>query len=134
MKGFLKQILSQNMFASFCNKFNPFVLNLLFFYPEKSENLKVFWCFQGVGKWCIVKKWVNFVPLMTYYTKAIIWGILFITNDFKQKDFTLQDIWRTSIHLFRVCWNNHLVSYFSLIYRYEISSNILSLTFFRAEF
>ena len=32
----------------------PFVPNVLFLYPLKtSENLKVFWCFQGVEKGCI---------------------------------------------------------------------------------
>ena len=31
-----------------------------FLYPLKiSENRKVFWCFQGVEKGCIGKKWVN---------------------------------------------------------------------------
>ena len=111
IKGFLKQRLPQEIFASFCNEFNPFVPNAPFLNPEKtSENLTVFWCFQGVGKWCIVNKWVNFVPLMIYDTKAIIWRILFITNDFKQKGFNWQEIWRTSIHSFRVCLNDHLVT------------------------
>ena len=53
IKGFLKQRLSQENFASFCNKFNPFVPNEPFLYPKKtSKNLTVFWCFQGVWKWC----------------------------------------------------------------------------------
>ena len=29
-----------------------------------------------------------------------------------------------SIHLFRLCWNDHLVSYYSLIYRYGINTKI----------
>ena len=43
--------------------------------------------------------------------------------------FTWQEIWRTSIHLFKVHWNDHLVSYFSLMYRYGINKKILFLTF-----
>ena len=40
--------------------FNPFVSNTPFLYPLKiSENRKVFWCFQGVGKGYIGKEWVN---------------------------------------------------------------------------
>ena len=51
-----------------------------------------------------------------------------------QEDFTWQEIWRTSIHLFKVRWNDHLVNYFPLMYRYGINTNILHLTFSRAEF
>ena len=40
--------------------FNPFVANAPFLYPQKtSENLTVFWCFQGLEKRCIGNKWVN---------------------------------------------------------------------------
>ena len=40
--------------------FNPFVPNSPFLYPLKtSENLTVFWCFQGVEKECIGNKWVK---------------------------------------------------------------------------
>ena len=39
---------------------NTFVPNTPLLYPLKiSENLKVFWCFQGVKKRCIGNKWVN---------------------------------------------------------------------------
>ena len=39
---------------------NPFVPNAPFLYPlKKSENLTVFWCFQGVEKECIRNKWVK---------------------------------------------------------------------------
>ena len=42
-------------------KINPFVPNAPFLYPLKtSENLTVFWCFQGVGKRCIGSKWIKF--------------------------------------------------------------------------
>ena len=38
--------------------FNPFVPNGPFLYPLKtSENLAVFWCFQGVKKGCIGNEW-----------------------------------------------------------------------------
>ena len=39
---------------------NPLVPNVPFLYPLKtSENLTVFWCFQGVEKWCIGNEWVK---------------------------------------------------------------------------
>ena len=42
------------------NHLNPFVHNALFLYPLKtSENLSVFWYFQGVEKGCIGKELVN---------------------------------------------------------------------------
>ena len=37
---------------------NPFVHNAPFLYPLKTENRKVLWCFQGVDKGYIGKKWV----------------------------------------------------------------------------
>ena len=49
-------------------------------------------------------------------------------------DLTWQEIWWPSIHLFKVFWNDHLVNYFPLMYRYGITTNILYLTFSRAEF
>ena len=40
--------------------FSPFVPNAPFLYPLKtSENLAVFWCFQGVEKGCIGNEWVK---------------------------------------------------------------------------
>ena len=43
---------------------NPFVPNAPFLYPlKKSENLKVFRCFQGVQKGYIGNKWVNLTLL-----------------------------------------------------------------------
>ena len=39
---------------------NPFVPSAPLLNPLKtSENLTVFWCFQGVEKECIGNKWVN---------------------------------------------------------------------------
>ena len=43
-------------------QFNPFVPIARFFYPLKtSENLTMFWCFQGVEKGCISNEWTKFV-------------------------------------------------------------------------
>ena len=47
-----------------------------------------------------------------------------------QENLTWQEIWRTFICLFKVPWNDHLVNYFPLMYRYGINTNILHLTFF----
>ena len=42
-----------------CN-INPFIPDAPFLYPlETSENLKVFWCFQGVEKRCIENEWIK---------------------------------------------------------------------------
>ena len=41
-----------------------------------------------------------------------------------QEDFIWQEIWQTSIYLFKVRWNDHLVNYFPLMYRYGIDINI----------
>ena len=39
---------------------NPFISNATFLYPMKtSENLTVFWCFQGVEKGCIGNEWIK---------------------------------------------------------------------------
>ena len=52
---------------------NPLVPNAPFLYPLKtSENVTVFWCFQGVGKGCIGNKWVK--------------GKLNALDDFKNKE------------------------------------------------
>ena len=51
-----------------------------------------------------------------------------------QEDFIWQEIWRISIHSFKVRWNDHLVNYFLLMYRYGINTNKLHLMFSRAEF
>ena len=48
---------SQIFEQSFC--INPYVPNAPFLYPLKTENRKVFWCFQGVEKECIGNKWVK---------------------------------------------------------------------------
>ena len=51
-----------------------------------------------------------------------------------QEDFTWQEIWRTSIYLFKVRWSDHLGNYFPLFYRHGVNTNILHLTISRAEF
>ena len=51
-------ICSQTVFLQ--KSFNPFVANAPFLYPQKiSENLLVFYCFQGLGKGCIGGIWVK---------------------------------------------------------------------------
>ena len=46
---------------------NPFAPNAPLLYPLKiSENLTVFWCFQGVEKGCIGNKWVTCQGGITY--------------------------------------------------------------------
>ena len=41
------------------NKFNSFVPNAPFLYHLKtSENLVLFWCFQGVEKGCVGNEWI----------------------------------------------------------------------------
>lgn len=50
-----------------------------------------------------------------------------------QEGFTWQKIWQSSIYLFKVPWNGHLVSYFSLMDCCEIKTDLLVLTFSCAE-
>ena len=38
---------------------NPFVPSAPFLYPQKTENRKVFWYFQGIEKGCIGNLWVK---------------------------------------------------------------------------
>ena len=50
----------KNLWAKSMENLNTFVPNAPFLYPLKtSENLTVFWCFQGVEKECIGNKWVK---------------------------------------------------------------------------
>ena len=49
------------------------VCNAPFLYPLKtSENLEVFWCFQGVEKGCIENKWVKFAWLLFWSIQYVI--------------------------------------------------------------
>ena len=55
-------------------KFNPFVPKAPFLYPLKtSENLRVFWCFQGVQKGCTGKKWFNLNAVSRFIGFCQIW-------------------------------------------------------------
>ena len=65
---------------------------------------------------------------------ALFWCTILYSDWLKQEDFIWQEIWRTSIHLFKVVWYDHLVNHFPLMYRYGINTNILHLTFSCAEF
>ena len=47
-----------------------------------------------------------------------------------QEDIAWQEIWRTSVNLFKVRWNDHLVNYFLLMYCYGINANILHILHF----
>ena len=52
------ELISKNMFVF--RFLDPFAPNLPFLYTLKTwKNLTVFWCFQGVEKWCIGSKWVD---------------------------------------------------------------------------
>ena len=64
LKGLIYNVtvfLNRTPLIFFCPRsLKPFVYNAPFLYPLKaSENLKVFWCFQGVEKGCIGNEWVN---------------------------------------------------------------------------
>ena len=48
--------------------------------------------------------------------------------------FVGKEIWRTSIHLFKVRWNDRLVDYFPPMCRYRINTNILHVIFSCVEF
>ena len=54
----------------------------------------------------------------------------FLETPHFQGDFIWQEVWRTSINLFEVRWNDHLVNYFYLMYRGGINTNLLHLTLF----
>ena len=49
--------------------------------------------------------------------------LVLVMNCFSQEDFTWQEIWRTSIYLFKIRCNDRLVTYFSLMYSYRINTN-----------
>ena len=57
------------MYVGLCNLFVP---DTPFLYPLKtSENLKVFWYFQGVKKGCIGDEWVKFFNEV--FCSTILW-------------------------------------------------------------
>ena len=54
-----QEVQNENIGQNCVNVINPFVHNAPFLYLLKTENRKVFWCFQGVEKGCIGNEWVN---------------------------------------------------------------------------
>ena len=42
------------------NLINPFSTNILLLYPLETSEKVVFWCFQGVWKWNIGRRWLSF--------------------------------------------------------------------------
>ena len=54
------QVLTYWHYFTFKEDFNPVFPNAPSLYPlETSENLTVFWCFQGIEKECIGNEWDN---------------------------------------------------------------------------
>ena len=53
---------------------NPFVPSSSFLYPLKtSENLTVFWCFQGVEKGCIGMNGLSWLKNTVFWVLSIHW-------------------------------------------------------------
>ena len=71
------------------------------------------------------KQSLNFSAFTTVHCILLSW--------YDQQDFAWQEMWRTSIHLFKVRWNDHLVNYLALMYRYGINTNIFDLKFSRVQ-
>ena len=90
---------------------------------------KIFSQVKIVFKQRFERRWMSVE--LSYYVKTIM--VFYQFQDFffrqhslmNQEDFTWQETWRTSIHLFKVRWNDHLVNFFPLMYRYGINTNIL---------
>ena len=55
-------------------------------------------------------------------------------ESFPKTDFLIPRIFYLTRDMTKVRWNDQLVTYFSLMCRYGINTNILHLTFSRAEF
>ena len=88
---------------------------------------------QGPSHWYIITEWFltekfikNFILIYPFCRTEVLGSA--------KVQLIWQEIWRFSICLFKVSWNDYLVSYFSLQHRYRIITNILHLTFSRAEF
>ena len=55
-----ESVMGERVCPIFLKSINPFFPNAPFLYPQKtSENLMVFWCFQGVDNRCIENKWIK---------------------------------------------------------------------------
>ena len=91
-------------------EFNSFVPDAPFLYTLKtSENLNIFWRFQGVGKGCIGNKWVKYQLNLTINCSDII-AILDIPNQLSSQkikgDFSLNTLLK---------WQRILNQYLDLI-------------------
>ena len=90
---------------------------------------KIFSQVKIVFKQRFERRWMSVE--LSYYVKTIM--VFYQFQDFfcrrhslmNQEDFTWQETRRTSIHLFKVRWNDHLVNFLPLMYRYGINTNIL---------
>ena len=51
------------------------------------------------------------------------WGMMEKHRKFAQGYFTWEELWGTSIHLCKVCWNENLASYVYLISQCEVDTN-----------
>ena len=63
--------------------FNPFVPNETFLYSLKTENLTIFWCFQGVDKGCIGNKWVKEIVYWPLPHLSLHWLIMRVDFEIK---------------------------------------------------
>ena len=59
-----------SVFLKWASHVNLFIPNASFLYPMKTwKNRKIFWCLQGVEKWCIGNQWVN-VNIRFFHAEA----------------------------------------------------------------
>ena len=93
------------------SSFNPFAFNVPFLYPLKtSENLTIFWCFQGVEKVLIGIKWVkqcyrlctnnytkNFPETLQNFSEQLFWTNVASVNSVFGRD--LQSFYRNASSL-----------------------------------
>ena len=64
--------LRENVLILLLLYFNPFAPNAPILYPLKTlENHRVFWCFLGVEKGCIVNKWVKHQTIILQSLKMV---------------------------------------------------------------
>ena len=89
-----------------------------------------YYYFTGVGKKVPIQ--ILFHNSSLGYAIALNCGRNTTSIALNKENFIWQEIWGTFIHLFKVRWNGHLVSYFPLMYPYGININKLHLTFSRA--
>ena len=87
-------------------------------------------CNKTNGKYRLGKTpYLDTFHAVSNYSKCIIPQYKWLKESiwFCQEYFIWQEIWGTSMHLFKVGWNDHSVNYFPLMYRCGISTfNIFS--------